>query len=202
VELESRWELQDHAYAENGIDESMSIDQTKHSLFGVSKLAADVMVQEYGRYFGLNTGVFRGGCLTGPSHSGTELHGFLAYLAKCAVTGKPYTVFGYKGKQVRDNIHSSDLVQMFWQFFQHPKHGEVYNVGGSRHSNCSMQEAILICEELTGKSMKVTYQEESRIGDHIWWISDVRRFQSHYPDWHYRYNIYEILKEIIQALNE
>ena len=133
VELESRWELQDHAFAENGIDESMNIDQTKHSLFGVSKLAADVMVQEYGRYFGLNTGVFRGGCLTGPAHYGTELHGFLAYLAKCAVTGKPYNVFGYKGKQVRYNIHSNDLVQMFCQFFQHPKPGEVNNIGGSRH---------------------------------------------------------------------
>ena len=202
VELESRWELQDHAFAENGIDESMNIDQTKHSLFGVSKLAADVMVQEYGRYFGLNTGVFRGGCLTGPAHYGTELHGFLAYLAKCAVTGKPYTVFGYKGKQVRDNIHSSDLVQMFWQFFQNPKPGEVYNVGGSRHSNCSMQEAILICEELIGKSMKISYKEESRIGDHVWWISDVRKFQSHYPEWKYRYNIHEILTEIVQALNE
>ncbi len=202
VELESRWELLDHAYAENGIDESMSIDQTKHSLFGVSKLAADVMVQEYGRYFGLNTGVFRGGCLTGPAHSGTELHGFLAYLAKCAVTDKPYTIYGYKGKQVRDNIHSSDLVQMFWQFFQNPKRGEVYNVGGSRHSNCSMQEAISICEELTGKSMKISYKEESRIGDHVWWISDVRTFQSHYPEWKYRYNIYEILTEIVQALNE
>ncbi len=202
VELESRWELLDHAYAENGIDESMSIDQTKHSLFGVSKLAADVMVQEYGRYFGLNTGVFRGGCLTGPAHSGTELHGFLAYLAKCAVTDKPYTIYGYKGKQVRDNIHSSDLVQMFWQFFQNPKRGEVYNVGGSRHSNCSMQEATSICEELTGKSMKISYKEESRIGDHVWWISDVRKFQSHYPEWKYRYNIYEILTEIVQALNE
>ncbi len=202
VELESRWELQDHAYADNGIDESMNIDQTKHSLFGVSKLAADVMVQEYGRYFGLNTGVFRGGCLTGPAHSGTELHGFLAYLAKCAVTGKPYSVFGYKGKQVRDNIHSSDLVQIFWQFFKHPKPGEVYNVGGSRHSNCSIQEAISICEELTGKPMKIFYKEESRIGDHVWWISDVRKFQSHYPEWKYRYNIHEILTEIVQALNE
>ena len=200
--MESRWELQEHAYAENGIDESMSTDQTKHSLFGVSKLAADVMVQEYGRYFGLNTGVFRGGCLTGPAHSGTELHGFLAYLAKCAVTGKPYTVFGYKGKQVRDNIHSSDLVQMFLQFFQNPKPDEVYNVGGSRHSNCSMQEAILICEELIGKSMKISYIEESRIGDHVWWISDVRKFQSHYPEWKYRYNIHEILTEIVQQLND
>ena len=183
VELETRWELQNHPYAAHGIDEQMSIDQSKHSLFGASKVAADVMVQEYGRYFGLKTGVFRGGCLTGPAHSGTELHGFLAYLAKCAVTGKPYTVFGYKGRQVRDNIHSHDLVQMFWHFFQAPRAGEVYNAGGSRHSNCSMQEATGLCEELTGREMSISYAQENRIGDHIWWISDVRKFRSHYPDW-------------------
>jgi len=202
VELETRWELQNHPYAAHGIDEQMSIDQSKHSLFGASKVAADVMVQEYGRYFGLKTGVFRGGCLTGPAHSGTELHGFLAYLAKCAVTGKPYTVFGYKGRQVRDNIHSHDLVQMFWHFFQAPRAGEVYNAGGSRHSNCSMQEAIRLCEELTGREMNISYAQENRIGDHIWWISDVRKFRSHYPDWQYRYDIRGILEEIVTALQE
>ena len=202
VELETRWELQNHPYAAHGIDEQMSIDQSKHSLFGASKVAADVMVQEYGRYFGLKTGVFRGGCLTGPSHSGTELHGFLAYLAKCAVTGKPYTVFGYKGRQVRDNIHSHDLVQMFWHFFQAPRAGEVYNAGGSRHSNCSMNEATGICEELTGREMSISYTQENRIGDHIWWISDVRKFRSHYPDWQYRYDIRGILEEIVTALQE
>ena len=202
VELETRWELQNHPYAAHGIDEQMSIDQSKHSLFGASKVAADVMVQEYGRYFGLKTGVFRGGCLTGPAHSGTELHGFLAYLAKCAVTGKPYTVFGYKGRQVRDNIHSHDLVQMFWHFFQAPRAGEVYNAGGSRHSNCSMNEATGICEELTGREMSISYAQENRIGDHIWWISDVRKFRSHYPDWQYRYDIRGILEEIVTALQE
>jgi CDP-paratose 2-epimerase len=202
VELETRWELQNHPYAAHGIDEQMSIDQSKHSLFGASKVAADVMVQEYGRYFGLKTGVFRGGCLTGPAHSGTELHGFLAYLAKCAVTGKPYTVFGYKGRQVRDNIHSHDLVQMFWHFFQAPRAGEVYNAGGSRHSNCSMQEATGLCEELTGREMSISYAQENRIGGHIWWISDVRKFRSHYPDWQYRYDIRGILEEIVTALQE
>jgi CDP-paratose 2-epimerase len=202
VELETRWELQNHPYAEHGIDEQMSIDQSKHSLFGASKVAADILVQEYGRYFGLKTGVFRGGCLTGPAHSGTELHGFLAYLAKCAVTGKPYTVLGYKGRQVRDNIHSHDLVQMLWHFFQAPLAGEVYNAGGSRHSNCSMQEAIGLCEELTGREMSIRYAQENRAGDHIWWISDVRKFRSHYPDWQYNYDIRGILEEIVKALQE
>ncbi len=202
VETDTRWELEGHPYAEHGIDEQMSIDQSKHSLFGASKVAADVLVQEYGRYFGMKTGIFRGGCLTGPAHSGTELHGFLAYLAKCAVSKTPYTVYGYKGKQVRDNIHSHDLVGMFWEFFQKPRAGEVYNAGGSRHSNCSMLEAISLCEELTGCDMNWSYEESNRIGDHIWWISDVRRFQSHYPNWRYRYGIPEILTEIVEAQTE
>ena len=150
VEMEKRWELdKTHAFALHGIDESMSIDQSKHSVFGASKVAADVMVQEFGRYFGMKTGVFRGGCLTGPAHSGAELHGFLAYLVKCVVTGRPYRIFGYKGKQVRDNIHSHDLVTAFWSFFQHPRSGAVYNMGGSRHSNCSMLEAIDMAEKMT-----------------------------------------------------
>ena len=199
VEKETRWELEDHSYAEFGIDEGMSIDQSKHSLFGASKVAADILVQEYGRYFGMKTGIFRGGCLTGPAHSGTQLHGFLAYLAKCVVNGNPYTVFGYKGKQVRDNIHSHDLVNMFWQFYLKPRIGEVYNAGGSRHSNCSMLEAIKICEELSGREMIWTYEENNRIGDHIWWISDVRKFKSHFPEWEYRYGIREILEEIVEA---
>jgi len=199
VETETRWELVDHPYAEFGIDETMRIDQCKHSLFGASKVAADVLVQEYGRYFGMKTAIFRGGCLTGPAHSGTQLHGFLAYLAKCAVTGTPYTVFGYKGKQVRDNIHSHDLVTMFWEFFQNPRVAEVYNTGGSRHSNCSMLEAIQICEELSGREMNWSYEETNRIGDHIWWIGDVRKFQGHYPNWSYRYSIREILEEIVEA---
>jgi CDP-paratose 2-epimerase len=178
----------------------MSIDQCKHSLFGASKVAADVMVQEYGRYFGMKTGVFRGGCLTGPDHSGTQLHGFLAYLVKCNVTGEKYTVLGYKGKQVRDNIHSFDLVNMFWHFYENPRPGEVYNAGGSRHSNCSMLEAINLCEEISGKNMNWSYAETNRIGDHIWYISDVRKFQKHYPSWSYRYNLKDILTQIHEAM--
>lgn len=201
VELEKRWELrEDHPYYAHGIDESMSIDNTKHSLFGASKVAADVLVQEYGKYFGMNTGIFRGGCLTGPGHSGTQLHGFLAYLMKCAVTKKPYTIFGYKGKQVRDNIHSYDLVNMFWHFSQKPRQGEVYNAGGSRHSNCSMQEAIEICERISGNKMQIKYDENNRIGDHIWYISDVRKFQSHFPEWQYRYTLEEMMQQIHDAL--
>ena len=197
VELESRWEVAPaHPFAEHGIDESMSLDQTKHSLFGVSKLAADVLVQEYGRYFGMKTGVFRGGCLTGPGHSGTMLHGFLSYLVKCAVSGQTYTVFGYKGKQVRDNIHSFDLINMFWHFYQAPRPGEVYNAGGGRHSNCSMQEAIAVCEQLAGKKMNVVYSDQNRIGDHIWYISDTRKFQAHYPAWSYSYDLNRIVREI------
>ena len=200
IEKETRWEIDEsHPYFAKGIDENMSIDQTKHSIFGASKVAADVMVQEYGRYFGMKTGVFRGGCLTGPAHAGAELHGFLSYLMKCTVTGKPYNVFGYKGKQVRDNIHSHDLVDAFWHFLKAPRSGEVYNIGGSRHSNCSMLEAIQMCEEISGKKLEWTYKEDNRIGDHIWWVSDVSKFQSHYPDWKYKYGLREILEEIHKA---
>ena len=199
VELEKRWEIQSGHEYEPGISETMSIDHTKHSLFGASKVAADVLVQEYGRYFGMKTACFRGGCLTGPAHAGTELHGFLAYLMRCTVDGTPYRVFGYKGKQVRDNIHSYDLVEMFWQFFQKPRSGEVYNAGGSRHCNCSMLEAIELCEQMSGRKLKWTYVEDNRIGDHIWWISDVRKFQSHYPAWKFCYGLREILEEIYAA---
>jgi CDP-paratose 2-epimerase len=197
VELENRWEIDtDHPYYKNGIDESMSIDHTKHSLFGASKVAADVLVQEYGKYFGMKTGVFRGGCLTGPNHSGAQLHGFLSYLMKCAITGNHYTIFGYKGKQVRDNIHSWDLVNMFWRFFQKPNASEVYNAGGGRFSNCSMLEAIKLCEEIAGKKMNFSYAESNRIGDHIWWISDVSKFKSHYPDWTWKYGLKNTLIEM------
>ncbi len=197
VEHDTRWELAEHhPYHERGIDESLSIDQTQHSLFGASKVAADVLVQEYGRYFGMKTGVFRGGCLTGPNHSGAQLHGFLSYLVKCCMTGREYTVFGYKGKQVRDNIHAYDLVNMFWHFYQNPRSGEVYNAGGSRHSNCSMLEAIALAEEVTGKQMRYDYSEHNRIGDHIWWISDVSRFRTHYPDWDYHYSLRDIFQQI------
>lgn len=201
TEHEKRWEIApEHPFAP-GIDETMSIDQTRHSLFGASKLAADVLVQEYGRYFGMKTVSFRGGCLTGPAHAGTELHGFLAYLMKCTVTGKPYRVFGYKGKQVRDNIHSHDLIAAFWEFFNAPRPGAVYNIGGSRHSNCSMLEAIELCQQISGRELHWTYVEDNRIGDHIWWITDVRRFQNDYPRWRYRYGLQEILTEIHGALH-
>ncbi|MDP2586569.1 MAG: NAD-dependent epimerase/dehydratase family protein [Candidatus Komeilibacteria bacterium] len=200
IEQEKRWEIDPSHKFKNGIDESMSIDQSKHSIFGASKAAADLMVQEYGRYFNLNTVVFRGGCLTGPSHSAAELHGFLAYLIKCVYTGKPYTIFGYKGKQVRDNIHSYDLVNMFWHYHQKPRPGEVYNAGGSRHSNISMLEAIAKIETLLGKKANYSYSEENRIGDHIWYISDVGKFKRHYPNWDYTYNIDDILKEMCQAV--
>lgn len=200
IEQERRWEIaKDHPYSAHGIDESMSIDQSKHSLFGASKVAADILVQEYGRYFGMRTACFRGGCLTGPAHAGAELHGFLSYLMKCTVSGKPYRVFGYQGKQVRDNIHSHDLVEAFWHFFQRPRSAEVYNIGGGRHSNCSMLEAIELCQEISGRKLEWTYLEDNRIGDHIWWISDVRRFQTHYPGWTYRYDLRRILEEIHAA---
>ncbi len=204
IETETRWEVEPaHAFAEHGIDETMSIDQSKHSLFGASKVAADVLAQEYGRYFGMRTATFRGGCLTGPAHSGAELHGFLAYLVKCVVTGRPYTIYGYKGKQVRDNIHSYDLVNAFWHFFQQPREGgAVYNMGGSRHSNCSMLEAIRMAEDLTGRELNYTLSDEARSGDHIWWISDVRRFRRDYPDWEYAYDMRRIMEEIVAATKE
>ncbi|MBI1272778.1 MAG: NAD-dependent epimerase/dehydratase family protein [Alphaproteobacteria bacterium] len=197
-EMPTRWECDGNSpYSGHGFDEGMSIDQTLHSLFGASKAAADLLVQEYGRYFGLKTACFRGGCLTGPSHSGAQLHGFLAYLAHCAVTGKPYTVFGYKGKQVRDNIHAHDLITAFWEFFSAPATGQVYNIGGGRFANCSMLEAITHCEKLTGRPMQWDYNPTSRKGDHIWWISDTRRFEQHYPGWKRQYTIEKTLEEIV-----
>lgn len=203
VEMESRWEIsEDHVYFEHGIDEGMSIDQTTHSLFGASKVAADVLCQEYGKYFGMSVGVFRGGCLTGPNHSGTQLHGFLSYLMKCAINKTPYTIFGYKGKQVRDNIHSWDLVNMFWQFYQSPRQGEVYNAGGGRYSNCSMQEAITQCEAITGNKMLYSYSEQNRTGDHIWYISDLSKFKSHYPGWDWKYNLEDILQQMFVQMKE
>lgn len=203
VELETRWELDpSHEWAAQGFPEDMPIDRCLHSLFGASKVAADVLVQEYGRYFGMKTACFRGGCLTGPGHSGAQLHGFLAYLMRCAVTGRPYTVFGYKGKQVRDNIHVADVASAFWTFFQNPRSGEVYNLGGGRHSNCSMLEAISMAEELTGRPMIHSYAEDNRIGDHIWWISDVGKFRSHYPDWTYRHDIKSLMADIHAGVSE
>lgn len=200
VETPTRWEVDSsHPYSLHGIDESMSIDQSKHSIFGASKAAADILVQEYGRYFGMNTGIFRGGCLTGPAHSGAELHGFLAYLILCAVNNKPYRIFGYKGKQVRDNIHSRDLISAFWEFFQAPRPGEVYNIGGSRFANISMLEAIAMIEEISGYKLNYSLLDEARSGDHIWYISDVRKFQQHFPNWKYEYDMKRTITEMIKA---
>jgi CDP-paratose 2-epimerase len=203
IEKEKRYELDPESkYAKEGFDETLSIDQSKHSIFGASKAAADILVQEYGRYFNLYTAIFRGGCLTGPAHSGAELHGFLAYLIKCIVSGKQYHIFGYKGKQVRDNIHSYDLVNAFYHFYNKPRVAEVYNMGGSRHSNISMLEAIEKIEKIVGKKANYDYQEKNRIGDHIWYISDVSKFKEHYPDWEYKYDIDMILEDMCKVAME
>ncbi len=196
VELPGRLELgEDHPYYK-GIDTTMSIDQSTHSLFGVSKAAADLLVQEYGRYFELPTVCFRGGCLTGPNHAGTRLHGFLSYQMRCTMTGEPYTVFGYGGKQVRDNIHAADLVAAFAAFHRRPKAAAVYNIGGGRQSNCSMLEAIELCQEIAGRELEWSLGEENRIGDHRWWISDLQPFRSDYPEWELTRDVEGILREI------
>jgi CDP-paratose 2-epimerase len=198
-EEETRWELPpDHPFFAHGIDESMSIDHSKHSLFGTSKLAADLLVQEYGRYFGMRTGIFRSGCVSGARHAGAEQHGFLAYLMKCAVTGRTYRVCGYKGKQVRDNIHSADLVDAFMHFFRAPRSAEVYNIGGGRDSHCSLMEAAALCEKLAGRPLARTYLDTPRSGDHIWWISNTRRFRSHYPGWRVTRDVSYILNELVE----
>ena len=197
VERDTRWEVDEaHPYFARGIDETMSIDGSMHSIFGASKASADLMVQEYGRYFGMNTACFRGGCLTGSGHSGAELHGFLAYLMQCTLTGAPYTVFGYKAKQVRDNIHSSDLVRALWAFTRDPRSGAVFNIGGGRYSSCSMLEAIALCEEQAGRKLDWSYSDENRAGDHIWWISDISRFQDAYPGFELRYDMKAIIKDL------
>jgi CDP-paratose 2-epimerase len=199
VELESRFEIDpSHTYA-GGIREDMSIDATLHSLFGASKVAADVMVQEYGRYFGMKTSCFRGGTLTGPNHSAAELHGFLAYLMQCTMTGTPYRVYGYQGKQVRDAIHSSDLISCFEHVYRDPRVAEVYNIGGGRFSNCSVLEAIAMCEDVTGRSLDWSYVDENRVGDHIWWVGDNGKFSEHYPGWQLRYDVAKILEEMFET---
>ncbi len=202
VERDTRWELDpSHPFAAQGIDESMNVDQCMHSLFGASKLAADVMVQEYGRYFGMRTGVFRGGCLTGPGHAGAELHGFLAWLMKCVRDETHYVVHGHDGKQVRDNIHADDLVACFEAFVDAPRCGEVYNIGGGMFANCSMQEAISMCEEIAGKQLSRSYVAEPRRGDHRWWISDVSKFRAHYPSWSPRHAVHDTLVQIHDELS-
>ena len=196
IELDERLELpEDHRY-HRGIDASMSIDASTHSLFGVSKASADLLVQEYGRYFGMPTVCFRGGCLTGPNHAGAMLHGFLSYLMRCTMTGDSYTVFGYDGKQVRDNIHAADLVAAFGAFHRAPRPAAVYNIGGGRASNCSMLEAIALCEQIAGEQLNWTLSDENRIGDHRWWISDLGPFRRDYPEWDITFDVPVVLKEI------
>lgn len=197
-ELETRWDYDDPAYAE-GIAEDFPIDQSKHSLFGASKVAADVMVQEYGRYFGLPTCCLRGGCLTGPNHSGVELHGFLSYLVKCNLEGREYKVFGYKGKQVRDNIHSKDVARFIEAFIAAPRVAEVYNIGGGRNNSCSILEAFQITEKFSGKHQVYSYVEDNRIGDHICYISDLRKMKSHYPAWDITVSLEETIRQIVEA---
>jgi CDP-paratose 2-epimerase len=196
IDMDSRLELPEGHPYHLGIDTTMSIDASTHSLFGVSKAAADLLVQEYGRYFEMPTVAFRGGCLTGPNHAGAQLHGFLSYLMRCTVTGQPYTVFGYGGKQVRDNIHSADLVAAFHEFHSAPRTAAVYNIGGGRASNCSVLEAIELCETIAGRALDWRLSEQNRIGDHRWWISDLRPFRSDYPTWDIRYDIEAVLREI------
>ena len=197
-ETSTRYDYSDPTDYE-GIDETCRIDRTTHSLFGASKVTADVYAQEYGRYFGMPVGIFRGGCLTGPSHSGVELHGFLSYLLKVALSGKPYTVFGYKGKQVRDNIHSFDVVRAFEEFARNPRPGEVYNLGGGRTNSVSMLEAISQIETLTGCKVNWTYSEQARKGDHICYISNLAKLKSHYPGWSLTRNLDSILEEMVAA---
>lgn len=198
VELSDRYEIEPgHAY-ESGIAEDMSIDSCLHSVFGASKVAADIMVQEYGRYFDMPTACFRGGTLTGPNHAAAELHGFLGYVVRCAMVGRTYRVFGYKGKQVRDAIHSRDLIAAFDCFYRAPRMAEVYNIGGGRFSNCSVLEAIDLAGAITGKPLDWTYEETNRVGDHIWWIGNNSRFEAHYPEWQLTYDVPAIMREIFE----
>ena len=196
IEKETRFDVVENSKFTNGIDESMSIDSTLHSLFGASKVSADILVQEYGNYFGMKTVCFRGGCLTGPAHSGTSLHGFLSYLIKSIATEQKYIIYGYKGKQVRDNIHSFDLVNAFYEFYKNPKSGAVYNIGGGTESNCSMIEAIEIVEKISNKKFIYEYNENTRVGDHIWYVSDLTKFKKDFPSWNLTYNIETIINEI------
>ena len=198
VELQSRWDYADSVY-NNGIAESFSIDQSQHSLFGASKVAADVMVQEYGRYFNMPTCCLRGGCLTGPNHSGVELHGFLSYLVMCNLEGREYRVFGYKGKQVRDNIHSEDVARFIHAFFANPRCGEVYNLGGGKENSCSVLEAFSLVEEFSGKKQLYTYVEQNRIGDHLCYYSDLTKMRAHYPTWGVTKSLAQTVKEIVHS---
>lgn len=198
VELDTRWDYADPAYA-HGIPETFTIDQSTHSLFGASKVAGDVLVQEYGRYFKMPTCCLRGGCLTGPNHSGVELHGFLSYLVKCNLEGREYKIFGYKGKQVRDNIHSLDVALFMFEFYSAPRYGEVYNLGGGKGNSCSIWEAFEVAEKFTGRPMKYTYVDRNRIGDHVCYYSDLRKMRAHYPKWDITKSLEQTIKEIVEA---
>lgn len=197
-ELDQRWDYDDPAY-KDGIPESFSIDQSTHSLFGASKVSADIMVQEYGRYFNMPTCCLRGGCLTGPNHSGVELHGFLSYLAKVNLTGREYKIFGYKGKQVRDNIHSLDVVRFMWEFIQKPRSGQVYNLGGGKENSCSILEAFALVEQITSRKMMFTYVDQNRTGDHICYYSDLSKMKAHYPGWSITKTLPCIFEEIVES---
>lgn len=199
-EFSSRWELPKKHKFFKGINELMSLDNCVHSFFGVSKSYADLIVQEYGKNDGLRTVCFRAGCITGPNHSGAQLHGFLSYLVKSSLKKKEYTIYGYKGKQVRDNIHSYDLIKCFWNYFKKPRAGEVYNIGGGRKSNCSVVEALSYIEQATNLKIKRIYKKDNRVGDHIWYISDIKKFKSHYPEWKQDYGIKKIIDELIYIL--
>ena len=199
IEKSKRWELKENNKYYRGIDENFSIDDCTHSFFGVSKTYADLIVQEYGKNVGLNTVCFRGGCITGPNHSGAKLHGFLSYLVKSSLSKKKYSIIGYKGKQVRDNIHSYDLVNCFWEFYKKPRKGTIYNIGGGRYSNCSIIEALEMVEKLCNIKIKKEYINKSRVGDHIWYISDLRKFKKDYPNWKQKYNTKKIIEELIDS---
>lgn len=198
VEMPTRYDFADPRFVE-GIDETLSIDQSTHSLFGVSKAAGDLLAQEYGRYFGLKTGIFRGGCLTGPRHAGVELHGFLSYLVKCAMEDRPYTIFGYKGKQVRDQVHCADVIDAFWQFAQSPRPGEVYNLGGGKHNAASILECVELIRQRTGKRMRLTFNPTNRVGDHLCYYTNMAKFRGHYPEWRQRYSLHGIVDEMIEC---
>jgi CDP-paratose 2-epimerase len=197
IEKKDRWELKKNNKLYNGIDEGFSIDDCTHSFFGVSKTYADLLVQEYGKNYGLNTVCFRAGCITGPNHSGAQLHGFLSYLVKQCIVKRKYSIIGYKGKQVRDNIHSFDLVNCFWEFYKNPKKGKIYNIGGGRFSNCSIIEAIKFVQKIKNIKVKKTYIHKNRIGDHVWYISSNKKFKKDYPNWKQKYNTNKILKQLI-----
>lgn len=196
IEKKKRFTISENSKYVNGFDENLSLDNTMHSLFGVSKLSGDLMTQEYGKYFNMKTVIFRGGCLTGSGHSGTMMHGFLSYLLKCIISEKKYTIFGYKGKQVRDNIHSIDLIKAFYEVYKKPKYGEVYNIGGGLHSNCSILEAIEIGENITNKKLNFSYLDKPRKGDHIWYVSDLSKFKKDYPNWNINFKIEDIISDI------